>query len=72
MRKAWFPLRRWVIWCCVWGDKDTETPLWMGQRMEKDIPDSALIVLEGGTHFAYLEQIGRFNAIARSFLVETN
>lgn len=56
----------------VWGDKDTETPLWMGQRMEKDIPDSALIVLEGGTHFAYLEQIGRFNAIARSFLVETN
>ncbi len=56
----------------VWGDKDTETPLWMGQKMEKSIPDSALIVLEGGTHFAYLEQAGRFNAIARSFLVETN
>ena len=56
----------------IWGDGDTETPLWMGQRMEKDIPDSALIVLEGGTHFAYLEQIGRFNAIARSFLVESN
>ncbi len=53
----------------VWGDGDTETPLWMGQKMEKEIPDSALIVLEGGTHFAYLEQIGRFNAIARSFLV---
>ena len=33
---------------------------------------SVLIVLEGGTHFAYLEQVGRFNAIARSFLVETN
>ena len=44
----------------------------MGQRIEKDVPDSALIVLEGGTHFAYLEQIGRFNAIAHSFLVETN
>ena len=56
----------------VWGDKDTETPLWMGQQMEKSIPDSALIVLDGGTHFAYLEQVGRFNAIARSFLVETN
>lgn len=56
----------------VWGDGDTETPLWMGQKMEKEIPDSALIVLAGGTHFAYLEQIGRFNAIARSFLVESN
>mgnify|MGYP003308872000 CR=1 FL=1 len=39
--------------------------------MEKEIPDSALIVLEGGTHFAYLEHIGRFNAIAHSFLVES-
>lgn len=56
----------------VWGDRDTETPLWMGQKMEKEIPDSALIVLEGGTHFAYLEHAGRFNAIARSFLVESN
>lgn len=54
----------------IWGDGDTETPLWMGQKMEKEIPDSALIVLEGGTHFAYLEQVGRFNAIARSFLIE--
>ena len=56
----------------VWGDQDTETPLWMGQQMEREIPDSALIVLNGGTHFAYLEQAARFNAIARSFLVETN
>ena len=56
----------------VWGDKDTETPLWMGRQMEKEIPDSALIVLNGGTHFAYLEHAAQFNAIARSFLVETN
>lgn len=56
----------------IWGDKDTETPLWMGQQMEREIPDSALIVLNGGTHFAYLEHAARFNAIARSFLVETN
>ena len=56
----------------VWGDKDTETPLWMGQQMEREIHDSALVVLNGGTHFAYLEHAARFNAIARSFLVETN
>jgi len=54
----------------LWGDKDTETPLWMGQKMEKLIPDAGLVVLEGGTHFAYLEQVQRFNAIARHFLLE--
>ena len=52
----------------MWGDKDTETPLWMGQKMEKEIPDAALILLEGGTHFAYLEQLDRFALIAKRFL----
>lgn len=54
----------------LWGDQDTETPLWMGRRMEKEIPDAGLVVLEGGTHFAYLEQAPRFCAIARHFLLE--
>lgn len=54
----------------VWGDKDTETPLWMGQKMEKDIQDAGLVVFEGGTHFAYLEQVQRFNKIAHVFLME--
>ncbi len=53
----------------IWGDRDTETPLWMGQQMEKQIPDSGLVVLEGGTHFAYLEQAARFHAIVRQFLL---
>lgn len=52
----------------LFGDRDTETPLWMGQRMEKEIPDAGLVVLEGGTHFAYLEQLDRFAAIVRTFL----
>ena len=52
----------------VWGESDTETPLWMGQKMEKLIPDAGLVIFENGSHFAYLEQIGRFNAILKSFL----
>ncbi len=52
----------------VWGDRDTETPLWMGQKMEKTIPDAGLVVLEGGSHFAYLEQAARFNPIVKTFL----
>lgn len=54
----------------VWGSADTETPLWMGQKMEKLIPDAGLVVLEGATHFAYLEQAQRFIAIAKQFFRE--
>ena len=52
----------------IWGDSDTETPLWMGKEMEKRIPDAGLVIFEGGTHFAYLEQLQRFNTIVRQFL----
>jgi pimeloyl-ACP methyl ester carboxylesterase len=54
----------------IWGDADTETPLWMGKEMEKRIPDAGLMILEGGKHFAYLEQLQRFNTIVRQFLKE--
>ncbi len=54
----------------IWGDADTETPLWMGQEMEKLIPDAGLVILEGGSHFAYLEQAARFNTIVTHFLSE--
>jgi len=40
--------------------------------MEKLIPDAGLVILEGGSHFAYLEQIQRFNTIAQHFLKEAN
>ena len=39
----------------VWGDKDEDTPLWMGQKLEQTIPDAALIVFEGAGHYAYLD-----------------
>ena len=54
----------------IWGDADTETPLWMGEEMKKRIPDAGLVILEGGSHFAYLEQLSRFNTIAAHFLKE--
>lgn len=52
----------------IWGDDDTETPLWMAKEMCGRIPDAGLVILEGGSHFAYLEQIQRFNTIVRQFL----
>ena len=56
----------------MWGTADTETPLWMGKKMEELIPDAGLVELSGGTHFAYLEQQARFVQVARVFLLEQN
>ncbi len=52
----------------VWGEKDTETPLWMGQKMEREIKDAGLVVFEGDDHFAYLHQWPRFVQVLRAFL----
>ena len=54
----------------IWGDEDHETPLWMGREMEKMIPDAGLVIFENGSHFAYLEQLVRFNTIIKTFLRE--
>jgi pimeloyl-ACP methyl ester carboxylesterase len=40
-----------------WGSKDEDTPLWMGQTLEKTIPDAGLIVHEGAGHYAYLGRL---------------
>ena len=52
----------------VWGENDTATPIWMGEKMEKEMADAALIRFEGCSHFAFVEQYARFLAIAREFL----
>lgn len=52
----------------LWGSEDTETPLWMGQKMESLIPDAGLVVLQGGTHFAFLEKLPDFLRITEHFL----
>ena len=54
----------------IWGENDTETPLWMGKKMEELIPDAGLVLFEGGSHFAFLEQADRFCVIAKHFLLE--
>lgn len=40
-----------------WGDKDKDTPLWMGQRLEQEIPDAGLVVHKNAGHYAYLEKL---------------
>lgn len=52
----------------VWGDLDTAAPLWMGQQMEKEMPDAGLAIFEGDDHWAYWHQPDRFNTVLDIFL----
>jgi len=51
----------------IWGDKDTATPLEDGKIMEEKIKGSGLVVLEGGTHYCFLEQPQKFTGIMKAF-----
>lgn len=39
----------------IWGGQDRDTPLWMGEALERAIPDAALITREAAGHYAYLD-----------------
>ena len=52
----------------VWGENDQDTPLWMGQKMEKEIADAGLVVFENDDHYAYLRQWPRFVRVVQAFL----
>lgn len=41
----------------IWGSLDTAAPLKRAYELEKLIPDSAVILYEGATHYAYLERL---------------
>lgn len=53
----------------IWGESDTETPIYMAKIMEKKIPDCGLVLLEG-SHFAFAERASEFNKITEYFLGE--
>jgi pimeloyl-ACP methyl ester carboxylesterase len=52
----------------VFGDRDDATPIERGREMADAIPDAALVTFEGRGHYAYLDELPRFGAIAREFL----
>ncbi len=52
----------------VWGEYDAAAPLWMGQQMEKEMPDAGLAIFENDDHWAYWHQPARFNAVLDVFL----
>ena len=52
----------------IWGEEDTETPLWMGRLMAEKIPDAGLVAWPGCGHFAYLDRYADFRIVTEQFL----
>lgn len=52
----------------VWGENDNDTPMYMAKKMEKEIPDSGLVILENAGHFSYLDQTQKYLVIVNQFL----
>jgi pimeloyl-ACP methyl ester carboxylesterase len=52
----------------IWGEKDTATPLSDAKLMEKGFKDAGLVIFEGGSHYAFLEQKNRFITVLDAFI----
>lgn len=52
----------------IWGENDDATPLSDGKRMEKEMPDAALVTLENAGHYAFLDQQYAFLRVISSYL----
>lgn len=52
----------------IWGDQDTEATLEEGKMLENLLEDGGLVVLDGCTHYAYLEALPRVINIINVFL----
>lgn len=52
----------------VFGDKDKETPLYMGKILNKKIKNSRLIIIKHGTHFTYLYDINQIIPQIETFI----
>ena len=56
----------------VWGTLDEAVPLEDAYELEKLISDAGLVVLEGATHYAYLEQVNQVVNMIKSLLGGNN
>lgn len=53
----------------IWGRNDDATPLSDGERMEKEMQNAGLAVIDNGGHFVFIEQQYLFLRILDSFLI---
>ncbi len=53
----------------IFGEKDTETPLYMAKKLNKKIKNSKLIIIKGAGHFCFIDNPNKFNLEVREFLL---
>ncbi len=53
----------------IFGKKDKETPVYMAKRLHKGIKNSKLSIYENAGHFAFIDEILKFNLEVREFLL---
>ena len=52
----------------IWGTNDQAVPIEDAYELEKLVPGSGLVVYQGCTHYAYLENLGKTINVLKSFL----
>ena len=52
----------------IWGERDLDTPLYMANIMNFNIPDSGIVVIKNAGHFSYLDDSAQYNRVIDSFL----
>lgn len=52
----------------IWGKEDSDTPLYMAKKLNRNIKDSELITFNGAGHFSYLDKPYETFLIVRSFI----
>lgn len=52
----------------IWGTNDEAVPIERAYELEKLINDAGVVVYEGATHYAYLEQLNKTIQIMNNFL----
>lgn len=52
----------------IWGEHDTQTPLYMARKLNLSIEKSILEIFEGCGHFCFLEQPEKCNIILDGFI----
>lgn len=51
----------------IWGELDARSPLAVARQLERAIPDTELVVIEGAGHVSNLQAPEHFNAAVRAF-----
>ena len=53
----------------IYGENDTETPLYMASKFAKKIKNSILYTVKNAGHFCFMEKPSEINVLIKEFLV---